>query len=78
MTDGTGHVLQSTEFMSFVLKNIWALFLLSNEAKFEKLERNGGKEEGREDGGKNKGRGPETGGRRRKDKEKGRQGGRKE
>lgn len=29
VTDNTGHVLQITEFMSFVLKNTWALFLPS-------------------------------------------------
>lgn len=54
MADSTGHVFQMIEFMSFVLKNIQALFPLSNEAKFEKIKRHEGRMEERKarEGGK--------------------------
>lgn len=47
VADSKGHVFQITEFMSFVLKNIQALFPLSSGPKFEKIQRREGRKEER-------------------------------
>lgn len=47
MADGKGHMFQIMEFMSFVLKNIQALFPLSSKPKFEKIQRHEGRKEER-------------------------------